>query len=106
MSRCLDEVQRLVLEVGVSLATSIVKSTTRNKISSAQELVVVQGGAGSGNHLVIKLLEELKFKQLVPTATHIKGRLIDLVFANNVEEDIVVSQNGQYFSDHDLITIY
>ena len=57
------------------------------------------------DHQVFKFLEELKFKQLVQNATHIQGRLIDLVFTNISEEDIRVSQNAQYFSDHDLLTI-
>ena len=58
------------------------------------------------SHPVFRFLENSKFKQLVQNATHIKGRLIDLVFTNSPEEVIRVSQNGQYFSDHDLITIY
>ena len=58
------------------------------------------------DHQVFKFLKEIKFKQLVQNATHIKGRLIDLVFTNSVEEDIQVSQNGQYFSDHDLLTVF
>ena len=57
-------------------------------------------------HPVFMFLENSKFKQLVQNATHIKGRLIDLVFTNSPEEVIRVSQNGQYFSDHDMIIVF
>ena len=58
------------------------------------------------SHPVFRFLENSKFKQLVQNATHIKGRLIDLVFTNSPEEVIRVSQNGQYFSDHDMIIVF
>ena len=57
------------------------------------------------NHPIFAALETIKFQQLVPNATHIEGRLIDLIFTNVKEENLVVFQQAQYFSDHDLLTI-
>ena len=58
MSRNLDEDQRMFLEIGVSLAKNVVKSKKSKQKSYSQELLVVQGGAGSGKSLVIDVLSQ------------------------------------------------
>ena len=58
MARNLDEDQRMVLEIGVNLAKNIVKSKKARKMFMSQELLVVQGGAGSGKSLVIDVLSQ------------------------------------------------
>ena len=47
MTRTLDGDQRSVLELGINFAKSIIKSKKLKNASFSQELVVVQGGAGS-----------------------------------------------------------
>ena len=56
-------------------------------------------------HAIFTALETMKFQQLVPKATHIEGRLIDLIFTNVNVENWTVSQQAQYFTDHDLLII-
>ena len=58
------------------------------------------------NHPVFLSLDKLKFTQLVTNASHIQGRLIDLVFTNEKNENMKVLQQAQYYTDHDLIKIY
>ena len=57
------------------------------------------------NHPIFKALDEKYFNQLVTKSTQIEGRLIDLVFTNAGSLKLSVSQNAQYFTDHDLIEI-
>ena len=57
-----------------------------------------------------QLFESLRvqgFKQIVKHPTHMEGRLIDLVFTNNLDLDITyqVQQQAQFFTDHDLIEV-
>ena len=56
---------------------------------------------------VFQKLRSLGFKQLVQHATHIDGRLIDLVFSLCPGKEIsyLVEQQAQYYLDHDLISI-
>ena len=58
MSRNLDDDQRIVLEIGVSFAKNVIKSRKAKKALATQELLVVQGGAGSGKSLVIDILSQ------------------------------------------------
>ena len=56
-------------------------------------------------HPIFTALQTMQFQQLVPKATHIEGRLIDLIFTNVKVENWTVSQQAQYFADHDLLII-
>ena len=58
MCRGLDVDQRMVLEVGVNFAKSVIKSKKRPYVESSQVLLVVQGGAGSGKSTVIDILSQ------------------------------------------------
>ena len=57
------------------------------------------------NHPIFKFLERCRFRQLVKHPTHIRGRMIDLVFMNNTikEENYKLSQYSTFFTDHDLL---
>ena len=58
-------------------------------------------------HEIYENLRKLGFKQLVEKPTHIEGRLIDCVFIACPNNEIIytVTQQAQYFTDHDLIKI-
>ena len=58
-------------------------------------------------HEIYENLRKLGFKQLVEKPTHIEGRLIDYVFIACPNNEIIytVTQQAQYFTDHDLIKI-
>ena len=60
-------------------------------------------------HPIFKFFKECGFLQLVKNPTHMKGRMIDLVF---VDDDIflddvkfVLKQQSPFFNDHDVISI-
>ena len=59
------------------------------------------------SHRMFESLRIKGFKQIVKNPTHIEGRLIDLVFINNLDLDITyeVVQQAQFFTDHDLIEV-
>ena len=58
-------------------------------------------------HPIIQYLQKRKFSQLVHSATHQKGGLIDLVFVSHHFEthSISIHQVGVYYSDHDRIHV-
>ena len=58
-------------------------------------------------HPIFQCLRKQGFCQLVKSSTHIKGRMIDLVFINQKEELHIWKSNQQptFFSDHDVIQI-
>ena len=56
MSRSLDEDQRVVLEIGVAFAKSVIKAKKCQEIVVIPSLLIVQGGAGSGKSTVIDVL--------------------------------------------------
>ena len=58
-------------------------------------------------HQLFEALRVQGFKQIVKNPTHMEGRLIDLVFINNLDLDITyqVQQQAQFFTDHDLIEV-
>ena len=58
-------------------------------------------------HGVFQTLKTLGYKQLVKSATHIEGRLLDQVFCFCPEVEIMyeVKQQTQYYLDHDLISM-
>ena len=58
MTRSLDEDQRTVLEIGVNFAMSIVKAKHCQDTRVTPELLVVQGGAGTGKSTVIDVLSQ------------------------------------------------
>ena len=58
MCRSLDDDQKIVLKIGVNYAKNIVKSKKAKTSFATQELVVVQGGAGSGKSTVIDILSQ------------------------------------------------
>ena len=57
---------------------------------------------------VFQALSNMGFKQIVEFPTHIEGRLIDLVFIYSPDPNISyeVQQKAQYYTDHDLITVF
>ena len=59
------------------------------------------------SHQLFEALRVKGFQQIVKNPTHIEGRLIDLVFTNNLDPDInyQVEQQAQFFTDHDLIEV-
>ena len=59
------------------------------------------------SHQLFEALRVQGFQQIVKNPTHIEGRLIDLVFINNLDLDITyeVEQQAQFFTDHDLIEV-
>ena len=58
MTRSLDEDQRVVLEVGVNFANSIVKAKKAKESSIPPPLLIVQGGAGTGKSTVIDVVSQ------------------------------------------------
>ena len=64
MSRALDVDQRVVLEIGVNFAKSVVKFKKVKKIPSQPPLLIVQGGAGTGKSTVIDVLSQQMEKVL------------------------------------------
>ena len=54
------------------------------------------------NHQIFKTIESLGFNQLVKSPTHIKGRMIDLVFSKSFFE---VLQQSPFFTDHDILVV-
>ena len=58
-------------------------------------------------HPLIQYLKEMKFSQLVQSATHEKGGMIDLVFVSHHFKNHCTSihQMGIYYSDHDCMHI-
>ena len=54
------------------------------------------------NHQIFKTIESLGFNQLVKSPTHIKGRMIDLVFSKSFFE---VIQQSPFFTDHDILVV-
>ena len=53
-------------------------------------------------------LDELGFMQLVSSATHINGGLLDQVYIQQVKDikGAMVEQMSNYYSDHDTITVH
>ena len=53
-------------------------------------------------------LDELGFRQLVSSATHINGGLLDQVYIRQVEgiNGAMAEQMSNYYSDHDTITVH
>ena len=58
MTRSLDEEQRIVLEIGVNFARALVKARHCQNARVTPELLVVQGGAGTGKSTVIDVLSQ------------------------------------------------
>ena len=60
------------------------------------------------SHDIYTTLRNLGFKQLVDNPTHIEGSLIDCVFIACPTNEVshTVSQQAQYYTDHDLIKVY
>ena len=58
MTTSLDEDQRIVLEIGVNFARSVVKAKHSKDAEVIPELLVVQGGAGTGKSTVIDVLSQ------------------------------------------------
>ena len=58
MTRSLDEDQRIVLEIGVDFARSVIKAKQAQDAIVTPELLVVQGGAGTGKSTVIDVLSQ------------------------------------------------
>ena len=54
------------------------------------------------NHQIFRTLESLGYNQLVKKPTHIKGRMIDLVFSK-VSFEII--QQSPFFTDHDILVV-
>ena len=59
------------------------------------------------HHPLMQYMKDMKFSQLVHSATHQKGGLIDLVFVSHhfQTHEIVIHQMGIYYSDHDCIHV-
>ena len=60
------------------------------------------------NNKLRNYLDELGFRQLVSSATHINGGLLDQVYIQQVKgiEGAMVEQMSNYYSDHDTITVH
>ena len=54
------------------------------------------------NHPIFDTLERMGFCQLVQSPTHLKGRMIDLVFS---KFSFLVFQQSPFFSDHDILVL-
>jgi len=54
-------------------------------------------------HKVIQHLEACGFRQVVTSATHTEGHLLDHFYSNSPTDDINVKQESLYFSDHDVL---
>ena len=61
-----------------------------------------------GNNKVFEELKSLGFQQLVEFPTHMEGHLLDLVFSFSTDGLTAnkVSQQSQFFTDHDLIEVF
>ena len=61
-------------------------------------------------HTIMRYMKRLGFKQLVKKPTHIEGRIIDLVFSYNPDENgetnIDVKFQSPYFTDHDIVYVH
>ena len=59
------------------------------------------------HHPMLQYLESQGFIQLVKSATHQQGGLLDPVFTSHhfKKHKVVIEQNCVYYSDHDLIII-
>ena len=59
------------------------------------------------HHPLMQYLKEITFSQLVQSATHQKGGLIDLVFVSHHfnKHSTSIYQMGIYYSDHDCVHI-
>ena len=64
MTKALDEDQRVVLEIGVDFAKSLIKSKKAKKTPMSPPLLIVQGGAGTGKSTVIDVLSQQMEKVL------------------------------------------
>ena len=64
MTKNLDEDQRVVLEIGVDFAKSLIKSMKAKKTPKSPPLLIVQGGAGTGKSTVIDVLSQQMEKVL------------------------------------------
>jgi len=60
----------------------------------------------SGNNLS-KHLARMKFKQLITTATHIGGNILDQAHLRSTRQEVssVVETIAEYYTDHDLVTV-
>ena len=56
------------------------------------------------NHPIFKFLKECDFQQLVEYPSHMKGRMIDLVFTD-IDMNFKISQQSPFFTDHDVIKV-
>ena len=54
------------------------------------------------NHPIFKTLERMGFSQRVQNPTHLKGRMIDLVFS---KFSFQVFQQSPFFTDHDILVV-
>ena len=54
----LDDDQRIVLDLGVQFAKTVVKNKYASGLTAHPELIVVQGGAGTGKSMVIDVLSQ------------------------------------------------
>ena len=55
-----------------------------------------------------KEMKDMGFWQLVTSATHDKGNLIDHIYVNEAitSKGFSVEKNASYYSDHDIVTIF
>ena len=58
MTQLLDKDQRIVVEIGVDVARSIIKARNSKASKVIHELLVIQGGAGTGKSAVIDVLSQ------------------------------------------------
>ena len=57
------------------------------------------------SNVLTEYLANQGFQQLVTTATHIEGRLLDQAHLRSVEVEVEVETMAEYYSDHDLVTV-
>ena len=57
------------------------------------------------SNVLTEYLANQGFQQLVTTATHIEGRLLDQAHLRGVEVEVEVETMAEYYSDHDLVTV-
>ena len=55
-----------------------------------------------------KEMKGMGFLQLVTSATHDKGNLIDHIYVNEeiIDKGCSTEKNASYYSDHDIVTIF
>ena len=55
-----------------------------------------------------KEMKNMGFLQLVPSATHDKGNIIDHIYVNEEVRDkgCSIEKNASYYSDHDIVTLF